>query len=333
MVTIGTGGAGEVLSLESLPLRSRHHFEVAVDPETDGVAVHVLVGGRRRPCLALVAGVHGNEYEGMVTLVELLREAGTWPLEGSLIVVPVANPFAFRAAQRRTPQDDCDLNRVFPGAATGSLSERLAHRLCAGVLASADLVFTLHSAMADGVLAPWVEFLDGPSALERATYEAAVASGFPDLVALPRLPGVLQTALAERGVPVIEGEVGGLGATTPENVVYYLARVAAVARHAGVLSPGLDPHGAARAAPRVWRLRGVEAEVRGIFRPAVELRQGVGAGDLLGTILDVREGSRRDVRSPVAAVVGGHRVHAGVRSGDRLVTLWSPVDTVRGTTA
>jgi predicted deacylase len=320
---MGIASDAAALSLEDLPLRSRHAYALSIDAETDGVAVHVLVGGRRHPCLALVAGVHGNEYEGMVTLAELLGTLDPGALDGSLIVVPVANPFAFRAGQRRTPQDDRDLNRVFPGAMAGTLSERLAHRLCRTVLAGADLVFALHSAMSDGTLAPWVEFLEGSSALERATYAAAVASGFPDLVALPRLPGVLQTALAESGVPVIEGEVGGQGTTVPGNVAYYTARVRAVAGHLGILA-GPGAPGEASAAPRIWHLRGVEAETSGVFRRAIELRQAVQPGESLGRLLDVQGGASREVRSPVAAVVGGYRIHAGVRAGDRLVTLWEP---------
>ena len=309
--------------LDRLPLRSRHAYALRIDGEADWVPVHVLVGGRRRPCLGLAAGVHGNEYEGMVTLSELLATLDPRTLDGSMIVVPVANPFAFRLGQRRTPQDDRDLNRVFPGSSTGTLSDRLADRLCR-VLGGADLVFTLHSAMADGMLAPWVEFLEGSSTLERTTYAAAVASGFLDLVALPRLPGVLLTALAERGVPVIEGEVGGLGETTAENVSYYTARVIAVARHLGVLAGGAVPD-EARSAPRIWHLRGVEAEGDGVFRRAVELHEAVEPGAILGRLIDVRNGGDREVRSPVSAVVGGYRVHAGARAGDRLFTLWEPV--------
>jgi predicted deacylase len=308
------------LDLDDLPLHSRGSYALRVDAEADWVPVHVLVGARRRPCLGLAAGVHGNEYEGMVTLAELLATLDPRTLDGSLIVVPIANPFAFRAGQRRTPQDNRDLNRVFPGSTTGTLSERLAHRLCR-VLGGADLVFTLHSAMADGMLAPWVEFLEGSSDLERTTHAAAVASGFPDLVALPRLPGVLMTALAERGVPVIEGEVGGLGATTAENVAYYTARVLAVARHLGVLRGAGGPD-TDRPVPRIWHLHGVEAEVDGLFQRAVELLEAVQPGSVLGRLIDVRNGGDREVRSPVAAVVGGYRVHAGARAGDRLVTLW-----------
>ena len=114
--------------------------------------------------------------------------------------------------------------------------------------------------------------------MERSTFAAAVASGFRDLVALPGLPGVLQTALAERGIPVIEGEVGGLGTTTRENVTYYAARVTAVARHLSVLAREAELP-SERPRPRLWHLHGVDAVAGGLFRREVELRQAVTAGD------------------------------------------------------
>src|SRR5207302_1171863 len=217
------------MNVDELPLHSRQHFSLVSEESRDefgaGLPVHVLVGSKTRPCLALMAGVHGDEYDGILALQEVTREIEPSRLQGALIVIPVANPFAFEQSQRRTPEDDKDLNRVFPGSSRGTFSDRLADRLCLGVLQGADLVFTLHGSTSDGLLAPWIEFLEGSSPLEQATRDAAAASGFDDLIALPRLPGTLQTAMAEFRVPVIEGEVGGQGTTTKENVAYYRARV------------------------------------------------------------------------------------------------------------
>src|SRR5262249_59730806 len=101
----------------------------------------------------------------------------------------------------------------------------------------AELVFTLPGAMAMGDLAPWIEYLDVPDPVGRASFQAARASGFPDLIGLDRLPGRLITAMADLGVPLIEGEVGGRGVTSSESVAYYRDRVRAVAGHLGVLRP------------------------------------------------------------------------------------------------
>lgn len=312
---------GESIQVERLALQRQQRYDLMLDGYDRGIPVHVLVGTRHRPCLALVAGVHGDEYDGVLTLHQVVREAATWSLEGTLIIVPVANPFAFAGAQRRTPDDDKDLNRVFPGARQGTLTDRLADRLCADVLSGADLVFTLHGATASGILAPWIEFLEGGGTLEQKTREAAEASGFADLVALPRLPGVLLTEMAGLGVPAVEGEVGGLGTTKGENVQYYKGRVKSIAQHIGVLRWS-DGQSRCDRAHRIWHLQRINTSVGGIFLRSVELQQRVRTGEVLGTILD-RDGKMvAEVRAPVDGLIGGYRVHVGVRSGDRLFTLW-----------
>ena len=236
----------DVPEIASLGLCARHRFDVPV-PGREGeqdprLPVDLLVGQAHHPCLGLVAGVHGDEYDGIVALQGLASDIIPAELQGALLIVPVANPFAFGVGRRRTPEDAQDLNRVFPGDRDGSLSERLAALLSREILLQADAVFTLHGSGANGVLSPWIEFLDVPGAVGRASYEMARSSGFDDLIALDRLPGRLLTAMGDLGVPLIEGEVGGRGTTRRENVRYYRERVYAVARHQGILP---SPNGAA----------------------------------------------------------------------------------------
>ena len=316
------------LRIADLP-RGRHRFDVAVpDSEGPGLPVEVLVGDALHPCLGLVAGVHGDEYEGMLALWQVVRELDPRDLQGTLLVIPVANPYAFAAGQRRTPEDDADLNRVFPGKAQGSLSERLAALICQRLLVQTDAIFTLHGSSANGVLSPWVEFLDLPNAVGRASYALARASGFSDLIALPRLPGVLLTAMGDLGVPLIEGEVGGRGTSQQANIDLYWARVTRVARYVGVLRETarsvLPPYGEPRRARAVWRLTSVAAEVGGMFLRQVDLRQAVRQGDLLGRILDLHGEAIAELRAPADGVVGGYVDHLGVHAGQNLFSLWIP---------
>jgi predicted deacylase len=267
--------------------------------------------------------VHGDEYDGIRACQDLAREIDPKKLAGSIVVVPVANPFAFAAARRRTPEDDVDLNRVFPGRPDGTLSQRLAHRLLTGVLDRVDFVFSLHGATEDGALTPWIEFLNEPGSVGPAAYAAALASGFPDLVGLPlNLPGRLLTALAERGIPVIEGEVGGRGQLQRQNVDYYKERVLAVAGHLGVLK---TLRASPLVTPRIWALAAnhVVAPVDGIFEREVELKQPLRAGDQVGRILDAAGVTAAELFAPEDSVVAGYREHAGARTGDTLVTLWT----------
>jgi predicted deacylase len=298
-------------------------FEIGpAQPDPAPVAVHVARGDRDGPRCALIAGVHGDEYDGIIAAAEFAREIDRSRLRGTVVIVPVANPLAFAAAVRTTPADGKDLNRVFPGSADGTVTERLADLLCDRILAGADLVMSLHGASATGCLAPWIEFLDDGSELGHTTLLAAEGSNFPDLVALPRLPGVLQTALAERHIPTIEGEVGGRGGTSRANVDYYKARIADVLAHLGMLpSPGKP-----REAKRVWRLHPIMGGHAGIFVTLTNLHDDVDAGQRIGLILDGRGEVVGEVLAPAAGRVGGLRQHAGVRPGDRVASLWLPAE-------
>jgi hypothetical protein len=72
-------------------------------------------------------------------------------------------------------------------------------------------VFTLHVRDRSNWLHPWIEFLDEQGSVGQASLAAAVASGLSALIALKRKPGHLLGSLAQLGIPIIEGEVGGRG--------------------------------------------------------------------------------------------------------------------------
>ncbi|WP_244420601.1 succinylglutamate desuccinylase/aspartoacylase domain-containing protein [Mesorhizobium japonicum] len=55
------------------------------------------------------------------------------------------NPPAVRAWSRNTPVDGSNLNRMFPGRADGSVSERIADAVCRMLVPEADTIFDLHS--------------------------------------------------------------------------------------------------------------------------------------------------------------------------------------------
>ena len=87
----------------------------------------LAVRGRRPgPTAMLVAGVHGDEFEGIAAMPQLV--AGLDPEEvcGTVLALPVCNPFAFAAQSRCSPEslDAVNLARVFPGDPAGSPTRR-----------------------------------------------------------------------------------------------------------------------------------------------------------------------------------------------------------------
>jgi hypothetical protein len=107
--------------------------------------LHVFEAERSGPTALVQAGIHGDEIAGVHALAELLEEDALRPTRGRIIVVPVMNPPAYRARERKAP-GGLDLNRCFPGDATAPEREpRLARRFMDLVLDERPaLVTTLH---------------------------------------------------------------------------------------------------------------------------------------------------------------------------------------------
>jgi hypothetical protein len=121
-----------------MPLAPGVHFFSPTLP------LHVFEAAEAGPTAIIQAGIHGDEIAGVHALQELL-EADFRPTQGRLIVVPVMNPPAYRARQRKA-EGGLDLNRCFPGDAEAVEPERrLARRFMDLVLDERPaLVATLH---------------------------------------------------------------------------------------------------------------------------------------------------------------------------------------------
>src|SRR5690606_5657873 len=101
--------------------------------------------GSGGPVALVAAGVHGDEGPwGALAIRKLLESTSVDALQGTLRVVPCANPLAMQADARNAPLDTLDLNRSFPGNAGGSHTEVLAAVLANEAVAGCDLVIDLH---------------------------------------------------------------------------------------------------------------------------------------------------------------------------------------------
>ena len=310
------------IDLAGLADGTRHEFALEVVALGDGgelrLPVKVLAGRGARPVFVVVAGIHGDEAEGILALLDLWQALDPRDLRGRLVIVPVANPPAFAAGRRTSPIDDLDLNRVFPGRPDGSATQQLAHVLFHRLVAGADLLFTLHSWYSQGVAEDFIECprsLAGGGAKARA---AALASGFGRVRVLDWPAGLLAGVANDAGIPAIEAEIGGLGRSLPEGRERYCAHVRALLRHLGMIDHEAGPE--IRGA--LYEARHVLAPAGGLMRLATALGAEVESGALLGTIHDLHGRPRHAVHAPFAGRVGAHRTFASVRPGDNLFTLF-----------
>ncbi len=314
----------EWLDVEGLPLRSHHEYDFALDRLADGswltIPVKVAVGTRRRPRCVAIAGVHGDETEGMLALLDFWQTCDPADLDGTVVLVPVANPPAFAAHQRRSPLDGLDLNRTFPGRADGSPSERLAHRLLHEVVAGADFLFTLHSWYSTGTVVPYVEFPDGEGPVAVRSYEAARAAGFRRLRRSDWPPGLLVPAANAMGIPGIEAEIGGQGASDSANRAAYVDHLVRLLQHLGIRR-GTPPD---NPSPEVYTRGSLFAPTGGMLRLAVEPGVFVEAGALLATITDLHGRPVAEMRAPHAGLVAAVRRFVSVNPGEHVFAFFRP---------
>ena len=80
------------------------------------------------PHLLITGGVHGDEFEPMAAIRQLISSPSLKLLRGKLTLVPVVNEPAFLRGHRAGP-DDQDLARTCPGDPNGSTTEQIAHAL------------------------------------------------------------------------------------------------------------------------------------------------------------------------------------------------------------
>ncbi len=109
------------------------------------ITAHVYRSFREGPTLLFIAGVHGDEINGVEILRRAIRQKIFHNLiAGTVVAVPLLNVYGFNNFSRDVP-DGKDVNRSFPGTATGSLASRIAAGLSKNLLANCDLAVDFHT--------------------------------------------------------------------------------------------------------------------------------------------------------------------------------------------
>lgn len=281
-------------------------------PEKDGVGTRIPVtiihGKTKGTVLALVAGVHGYEYPPILALYRLKGMVDPSTLEGTLVLVHIANLPSF---QRRTiyynPFDWKNLNRVFPGDANGTLSQRIARVLNDKIIRKSDCVIDMHCGDGNEALIPYTYWMiSRDKALNEATKKLALAFGIPTIIidqertrdsADSKYFG--NTAILQ-GKAAITTEAGFLGGTDEKSIAMNIKGALNVMRHLKMIAGEPEP-----AAEPVWidKYEVVNSNWDGLFYPLAEMGHYVAKGQKVGTVKDLLGNLKEEVRAPFAGIV------------------------------
>lgn len=255
------------------------------------------------PVLALLAGTHGMEYAPIIALQRMRTAIDPATLRGTVIMVHVANmPSYLGRTIYYSPVDGKNLNRVYPGKADGTISERIADVLTSEVIARATHLVDLHCGDGNESLRPYSYWITtGDSKVAQVGREMALAFGLDHIVVDRERPTdpaasayVSNTAIT-RGKPGLTTETGGLAGVDEESIALVERGVRGVMRYLGMVNAGPEP-----VAQPIWIDRNIviRAENTGIFYPAVERGHTVAKGTLIGRITDFHGRALEEIRSP-----------------------------------
>lgn len=281
------------------------------------------------PTLLLMAGVHGDEYEGQIAIANLARRLDPRDIRGRVILLPMANAPAATAGLRTSPIDDGNLNRLFPGDPTGTPSQIIAHYIEAELLRHCDVMIDLHSGGSSLHYPPtllrgmgWTD--EEAQILKRlqTAFDLPYAWVFTSGGGPNSTARTAMGAANRSGVVSVMAELGGGGTVDPETLDATERGLLRILHELGHL-PAYVPD-AAKGTREMHAQGTIYAYDTGVFVPGFETGSRIEVGQVIGRIHtpDTPWRPPVDIVSPYDGFVLAKRVPAQVQRGDALAQIF-----------
>ena len=293
--------------------------------------VCVVNGGRPGPVVCLLAGIHGDEYEGALTLHRLARELTESDVHGCLILLPGVNAYGLKSGNRCNPLDGQNIDYAFPGKINGSPSERLAYEITHHFIAQSDMIIDLRSGGQKLRFVPStaVRFSTDKDQ-QKANENVMIAFGAPNSLRLPASAAntCLQGMASAMNKTYVQSELGGGSHYDAAMLSVAHTGCLNVLRHVGMLKSDLE-----LAATRLLEVRDdswyVYAECDGLYEPLTYPGEAVWQNEPMANIVNPSSTSSSPdkVFPPHNATLVGHHPGGMVHEGELIAVL---ADEVQG---
>jgi predicted deacylase len=294
------------------------------------IPYHDIGAEQSPPRIALVAGLRGNELNGVFVLSRLAAflqgvTEGQHPgllLRQRAIIIPAVNILGLNTLNRHWPFDNTDINRMFPGYDVGETTQRIAHAVLE-VTRPAHYRIDLHSAPLEFEELAHVCLYD-PTEDERT---AARLFALPAVIERPTNTTFAATIghawKAHGGANFVlrAGYADNLQLPHCEQLfralVVFLQRTNILQGAPVVEESEEDVHffGPGQTARLV-------ADTAGLFISSLEVGRWLQAGDLIGHVYDGFDGRlRAQVKTPVSGLLSGIRRQPLLFEGDLIARI------------
>ena len=281
------------------------------------IPVYVYRAPEDGPVLLLMAGMHGDEVNGIETIRRLIRRKMLRPQRGTIIAIPILNIYGFLNFSREVP-DGKDVNRSFPGLKTGSLASRVAHRFTQEILPFIDYGIDFHTGGASRSNYPQIRCLMDYPENERL----ARAFGAPFILNAALRPKSLRKEAFRRGKFIVVYECGESLRLDEAGIDLAVSGTLRVMQELGMqpTTSGV----AATASIVCTKSRWLRAKVSGIFRSRIKMGQYIRKGDVYGSLADPYGDMALRLKSTQTGYVIGLNNMTVVNQGDALLHIGIP---------
>jgi len=269
--------------------------------------IKVYTIGEGKPKILITGGIHGDETTGIYVALKLKEYLSKRSVNGTVNIIPISNPLAFRSRLRASPVDGQDLNRVFPGNPSGSHTAKIAAKIWE-IATDADYILDLHCC--GQTCYPYILAIHEEYDHVR---EYVLKIPLPYVVESSGLRGQLFIEASHQGKPAAIIEMtGGQGIYNPETAEMLFKGVEGLLVNLNILEGEKSS-----LKPKLFgKLKPIIIESEGFFKPKIKPGVEVGENSVIGEIEGVGE-----VKAKIEGLICRVRPPSYVFKGESIASI------------
>lgn len=276
------------------------------------VFAHVFNSGVPGPVLLVLAGIHGDEINGIETVRRSVEQRFYDNLKsGAVVVIPLLNVYGFINFSREV-SDGKDVNRSFPGHLNGSLASRIARIVTLKILPVVDVALDFHTGGSERYNYPQIRY--NPADIRASMI--AEAFGAPVRLENKLIPNSFRKAASDHDVAAVVYEAGESVRLDQFSIDFGLRGIHNVMWYLGMKDEELDPH--RHTSYLVEKSSWLRAGMAGMFLWFKKSGDVLKKNEIVGIINDPYGTKSQEVVAKTEGLIIGHNNASVVNLGDPL---------------
>lgn len=275
---------------------------------------HVFRSEKAGPTLLILAGVHGDEINGIEVIRRCVFNEYFEVLKmGSVIAIPVVNVHGFINYSREVP-DGKDVNRSFPGSLQGSLASRVARIITKKILPHVNYIIDIHTGGASRYNYPQIRYTGS----DAKSAELAKIFRPPFILQKPVISKSLRKIAKEKNIPIIIYEGGESLRFDGFSIQHAIDGILRITNHLGLTEEEVIER---KRVTHFTKTSWIRATQAGLFLWTKSSGQRVIKGEPIGIINDPQGAKSATVVAKTDGYIVGHNNASVVNQGDALFQI------------